>query len=191
VVFTGLGSTDDVGVANYTWTFTYNGTARVLYGPAPDFRYYVAGNYTVTLTVSDAAGNSATDTLIVRITERPAPVDASPGNYWWIIIVIVAVLVTIIIIWMLMRRGRTPVRIEPTDPEVKAEGGGGETPSGGEPQGKLKPSDGPKLSGSTIPRAQGDDAGVGGGSSPQPPGDFPKLPTSVGTIEIKKPGTGP
>ncbi|HIH00935.1 TPA: PKD domain-containing protein, partial [Thermoplasmata archaeon] len=53
VTFSGAGSTDDIGIENYTWTFTYDGETQTLYGVAPSFTFDIAGLYTVTLTVED------------------------------------------------------------------------------------------------------------------------------------------
>ena len=68
----GSGSTDNVGVANYTWTFT-DGTSRTLYGSSPSFVFQTPGLYTITLTVRDAAGNSATDTMVVTVRDVTSP----------------------------------------------------------------------------------------------------------------------
>jgi len=70
VQFAGIASSDNVGVTNYTWTFTYNGTAVALYGATPNFRFWTLGNYTVTLAVRDAAGNSDTETMMMRVSEE-------------------------------------------------------------------------------------------------------------------------
>jgi hypothetical protein len=66
VTFDGSGSTDNDRVANYTWTFTDNGP-RTLYGASPTYTFDRLGTFTVTLTVRDRSGNSATDTLAVTV----------------------------------------------------------------------------------------------------------------------------
>jgi len=71
VVLDGTASTDNVGVANYTWTFTYDGTTRTLFGPLAAFRFEIAGNYTIILAVRDAAGNSDTDAVTITSSARP------------------------------------------------------------------------------------------------------------------------
>ncbi|MEW5937603.1 MAG: NosD domain-containing protein [Candidatus Thermoplasmatota archaeon] len=68
VTFDGSGSTDNIGITNYTWNFTFNGSEVMLYGVVPDFNFTVPGNYTVTLTVRDAAGNSDTVTMTVTVS---------------------------------------------------------------------------------------------------------------------------
>lgn len=54
------------GTTPYTWAWTFGdgGTSTV---QNPDHTYTTAGNYTATLTVTDAANNTATDTAAVRV----------------------------------------------------------------------------------------------------------------------------
>src|SRR3972149_2630456 len=68
----GAGSTDTVGVANYTWAFT-DGSPRTLYGSSATYVFATPGVYTVTLTVRDAAGNAAADTLTVTVRDVTLP----------------------------------------------------------------------------------------------------------------------
>ncbi|MUV90971.1 PKD domain-containing protein [Halapricum sp. CBA1109] len=78
VTFDASNSTDNVGVESYTWNF---GDGSVAAGPAPSHTYDSPGNYTVTLTVTDAAGNAATDTVTVTVEEASSPaVPALPGQ---------------------------------------------------------------------------------------------------------------
>ncbi|HLF05884.1 MAG TPA: PKD domain-containing protein, partial [Thermoplasmata archaeon] len=80
-VFNGTLSSDDVGVANYTWTYSDGAANRTQYGPTPTAQFMTPGNYTVTLTARDAANNAGTDTLLVMVAmrDREAPV-ARAGN---------------------------------------------------------------------------------------------------------------
>jgi len=73
VTFNGAGSTDDVAVVNYTWTFTYDGSTVTLYGVSPKFTFETADEYTVTLTVRDADGETDTDTMTVTVEEEDEP----------------------------------------------------------------------------------------------------------------------
>jgi len=68
----GAASTDNVGVANYTWTFV-DGTPQTLYGVSTSYVFATPGTYDVTLTVRDAAGNSAVDTLLVTVLDATPP----------------------------------------------------------------------------------------------------------------------
>lgn len=74
VRFDGTGSTDNVGVVNYTWSFTEGGWAKRLWGPTPAYVFRMPGIYNVTLLASDAAGNNATDSLLADIRDVTRPV---------------------------------------------------------------------------------------------------------------------
>ncbi|MFO7618762.1 MAG: PKD domain-containing protein [Thermoplasmata archaeon] len=122
VTFTGAGSSDNVGIANYTWSFTYNGTAIPLYGISPTFRFWTAANYTLTLTVSDAAGNTDTDTMLVTVNAAAGPgdtddtdEDGEPGSYLWIIIILILVIVVALLAFMKMGKGKTPADMPEED----------------------------------------------------------------------------
>jgi len=79
VTFDGSGSTDNVAVTSFNWTFEHSGQAISLDGKRPSFIFEVAGTYTVTLSVSDAEGNVGTDTTTVVVDDVTAPV-ASAGD---------------------------------------------------------------------------------------------------------------
>ena len=72
--FDGTDSTDDTGIASWKWTFEYGGRNVTLLGPEAYFPFEVAGNFTVTLNVTDAAGNWDTDTVVVNVITRPGPI---------------------------------------------------------------------------------------------------------------------
>jgi hypothetical protein len=71
VTFSGAASTDNFGIVNYTWTFTYNSTTVTLYLVGPSYTFEIVGSYVVTLNVSDAAGYWDTDTMTVTVEEIP------------------------------------------------------------------------------------------------------------------------
>jgi hypothetical protein len=75
VTFDGTMSSDNIGIANYIWKFTYGGTARSLTGIMPKFTFDTADFYVVTLNVTDATGNWDTDSLWVNVTEETTPPD--------------------------------------------------------------------------------------------------------------------
>ncbi len=83
VAFDGSGSTDNVGIVNYTWSFN-DGGARYRYVATWSYQLANVGTYTITLTVKDAGGNSDVDMLVITVTPPPdtqAPVaDAGPGQ---------------------------------------------------------------------------------------------------------------
>ena len=80
VIFNGSGSYDNVGIANYTWTF-YDKGQVTLYGVRQEYRFDSPGNYEVTLKVSDTSGNYDTDNLEVRVLDLFPPIaDAGPDQ---------------------------------------------------------------------------------------------------------------
>ena len=73
--FDGRGSTDPEGpIASYSWDFGDSTPAGS--GAQPSHTYASAGDYLVTLTVTDGAGETDTDTQTVTVTDPPpGPVD--------------------------------------------------------------------------------------------------------------------
>ncbi|MCJ2541077.1 MAG: PKD domain-containing protein, partial [Candidatus Thermoplasmatota archaeon] len=74
VTFDGSGSTDNVAVVNYKWSFEYDGEQRVLNGTAPEFTFDMAGVYLVTLGILDSSINYGEDTVTVTVLDVEAPV---------------------------------------------------------------------------------------------------------------------
>jgi len=70
VTFDGSASTDNVGIVDYTWTFT-DGTLQTLHGSNPNYRFDNVGDFKITLRVTDAADNWDTDTMWVNVTVVP------------------------------------------------------------------------------------------------------------------------
>lgn len=129
VSFNGTGSSDNASISNYTWNFTYNGSALFMYGPQPSFRFSIPGNYTVWLAVQDPVGNTGADAMNVSVSEGgtgqagevPAnetidevddiidegsddlEVDAGMSAEVWAIIIIIAVVLDILALFLLMR----------------------------------------------------------------------------------------
>jgi len=80
VVFDGRNSDDDVGVVSYRWSFVDGGVPFTFDTPVGSHTFDVVGTYNVTLTVSDVAGNSASDSLTVTVKDIEVPVAVSGGN---------------------------------------------------------------------------------------------------------------
>jgi ABC-type transport system substrate-binding protein len=69
VMFNGSNSFDDgTSIVKFNWIFIYDGNSITLNGVNPSFQFEKVGNYEVTLTIKDAAGNSASDTMWVNVT---------------------------------------------------------------------------------------------------------------------------
>jgi hypothetical protein len=68
ITFDGSASSDNVGIVSYAWAFT-DVTAKILVGSNPSYTFSAPGAYTITLTVTDAAGNEASDTVVVTVSE--------------------------------------------------------------------------------------------------------------------------
>jgi len=66
----GRGSSDDFGIETYAWDFG-DGESILSHNPWVDHAYAAAGTYTATLTVSDFAGQSASDAVTVNVTDEP------------------------------------------------------------------------------------------------------------------------
>ena len=65
----GSGSVDtDGSIVNYTWTFTYDGGAKTLYGVNPSYDFQNQADHQITLTVTDNDAGVDTDTCWVNIT---------------------------------------------------------------------------------------------------------------------------
>ncbi|MCK4757738.1 MAG: Ig-like domain-containing protein [Thermoplasmata archaeon] len=67
VFFDGTGSTDNLGIWSYSWSFNDGLSNYVLSGVAPGHQFDIPGFYVVTLTVTDMAGNQDTDTMWVNV----------------------------------------------------------------------------------------------------------------------------
>jgi len=70
VNFDGSESSDNFGIANYTWNF---GDGNQAQGASVAHTYSQFGTYTVTLTVQDLAGNNATTTAQITLRMQTSP----------------------------------------------------------------------------------------------------------------------
>jgi len=73
-IFNGSGSSDNVGIINYTWNFSYNNNSVILYGISPRFTFDIPGIYNVTMNISDARGNWATDVIKITVMDATEPI---------------------------------------------------------------------------------------------------------------------
>jgi PKD repeat protein len=80
VIFDGAGSSDNVGITSWTWSFEYDGDEVIMEGGSPTYTFELPGQYIVTLTVEDAAGNLATDEVTVTVLDTEVPVAVVRGD---------------------------------------------------------------------------------------------------------------
>jgi PKD repeat protein len=81
LVLDGSASSDNVGIANYTWSImvdTY-GTYDEVYGPEATYPFEDPDGLTVTLTVTDGGGNTDVDAFFVSVDQSPVA-EAGPGE---------------------------------------------------------------------------------------------------------------
>ncbi len=81
VKFDGTGCTDNLGLANWTWTFQYNNRTVRVYGIRATFTFHHAGSYHVRLTVRDTVGLTANDTVWINVTDIEPPTIVHPTLY--------------------------------------------------------------------------------------------------------------
>ncbi len=114
VIFDSSGCTDNVGIVNYTWTFNDDG-ARILYGATPVYIFTKPGTYTVTLTVSDDAGNNGQAFFSITVNEKLAGTETTDeeglSTTVIVIIVIVIFLTVLIAIFIFIKKRKA----EPTE----------------------------------------------------------------------------
>ena len=92
----GSGSTDNVGVVEWTWTVEYeSGKRDIVTGEIVDYEFDEAGDHKVTLTVKDAEGNEATGAAFTVHV---------PNLLLFSIIIMVAIIFVAVSAFMLKRR---------------------------------------------------------------------------------------
>jgi hypothetical protein len=92
----GTDSYDNDVISSFTWEVEQPGGTVVLYGARVYFAFNETGNFTATLTVTDAAGNTASDTVHVDVWERDDGGDGDGGGFpWWAVALAVVVLVAL------------------------------------------------------------------------------------------------
>ncbi len=72
VTFDGSASQDENEIASCTWTFT-DITIQILSSKSPTYTFNTPDVYTITLNVTDAIGNWATDTVVITVLDITKP----------------------------------------------------------------------------------------------------------------------
>jgi parallel beta-helix repeat protein len=78
--FDGSLSMDNIALANFTWSFVYNGSIENLNGSQPSFIFEIAGDYIVELEVFDPQGNNDTDSMWVYVVDNINPLYDAPKH---------------------------------------------------------------------------------------------------------------
>ena len=76
----GSDSSDNVGILSHQWTFTWAGSGKSLDGDVVKYTFDSPGTVTVTLMVTDLAGNTATDEVVLTILTRNGPPTLKGGG---------------------------------------------------------------------------------------------------------------
>ena len=106
IIFDASGSTDDRGIANYTWVILKEGESEepyTYYEMETRFKFNEPGIYTVTLNVTDTSGNWALDTVNITVTRIEPQEKEGSNKLVWVVILIIAVLLIGILIAREMR----------------------------------------------------------------------------------------
>jgi len=126
ITFDAKGSTDNIGIVNYTWSFVAGpktGTLHRLYGTIVHFTFEEARTYKVMLSVTDAAGNVGYDEMVVSV-EKTGGISSVIGDDSVLLpFSVVLVLVAVLIIDGLARRRRkidSPPTAQQEPPSPKA-----------------------------------------------------------------------
>jgi len=95
------GSTGNIVVINWTWSWIENGQERITLGRSVDVVFKRSGEFTVTLTVIDASGNSDYDTMIVDVSEAGG---GASGILYPILLAIIIVVVCLVAFYLVRKR---------------------------------------------------------------------------------------
>ena len=125
ITFNGTGSSDNVGIVNWTWTIKLEGVIAYLYGPTPSWTFTLIGNYTIILVVKDAAENLAEDKIWVNVTfngsyekkkEQP-DIDEPPSNLGTLLAgigigIIILIIVIILLFFFVLKKKKDKSQID-------------------------------------------------------------------------------
>ena len=78
LIFNGSGSSDNIGIKNYTWSFMYDGSDIVKHGELTSFNFTLPGTYSITLSIMDYGNNADMDVFQVVVRDVTPPVSVVP-----------------------------------------------------------------------------------------------------------------
>jgi len=79
-VLDGGNCSDNFGIIEYIWNFTYDGEEIIFNETTNEFTFDIPGNYNISLKVIDEEGNWAIDTLNIIVLEPSEPQDIDSDN---------------------------------------------------------------------------------------------------------------
>jgi len=111
VILNGTNSTDNVGISNWIWTIHLKDREVALYETVISFNFTEPGNYTVTLMVRDAVGNSGSDNATITVLQKEIPPDDDNGEtgprYGYLIVsLLLLIIITCSLVFFLIIRKR-------------------------------------------------------------------------------------
>ncbi|UCE39151.1 MAG: PQQ-binding-like beta-propeller repeat protein [Thermoplasmata archaeon] len=102
VLLDASGSSDNIKIVSYTWSFEENGEPVTLSGKNTQYEFTKAGTYTITLTVTDSGGNIDTDEIIITVKEK---IQTEETMWWlWILIVIIVIIVVLLLLFIMTKK---------------------------------------------------------------------------------------
>jgi PKD repeat protein len=112
VYFDGSGSSDNMEIVTYIWSFEEDGELVTLTGENTQYEFTKSGSYPITLTVTDSGGNTDSDTLTVIVETTDEPEEDGMG-WLWILIVIIAVIVILLLLFLMTKKKKKEEAIPP------------------------------------------------------------------------------
>jgi hypothetical protein len=110
LTLTASGSDQHTGViASYSWSIEApDGSVETLEGSTVQHKFSQVGDYTITLTMTDAVGNQGTDTSTVTVE------GGGLGDFWWILVIVIVIIVVLIVVLLLLRK-KKPAAAAPAE----------------------------------------------------------------------------
>jgi PKD repeat protein len=102
IQFDGTGSSDNVGIDTYEWTFTDGDNTLALDGDKVEYTFEEPGTYEITLEVTDENGNFDSDSFFVIVEEKEKNGEEDISWLIWLVLVIVLIIVVMVFLLFLM-----------------------------------------------------------------------------------------
>ncbi len=87
------------GIKSFRWSFIFEGALITSDNEVGDFIIEEEGTYIFTLTITDNAGNTHTDTVVVEVVSK-----ADAAFPWWILALLIVVVVSMLLVFALFKK---------------------------------------------------------------------------------------